>query len=166
MATDPDQPIADDPLAGLRKLAGLARELGVNDVSAFTEALDAARNEGRGDEVFKPLKALVEQFAGQTDKPKSLSDLGARLRDLVAGGGRDNNLGDLQRRTETALLRRIEELTATASIDGLLDLATAYSKIRSAGAHPPDESGSAPASGAGLGPPSRAGSGAGSGSGE
>jgi hypothetical protein len=82
---DPEPPPADDPLAGLRKLAGLAKELGVTDVSAFTDALDAARNEGRGPEVFKPLKALVEQFAGQGDSAKSLSDLGARLKAMVAG---------------------------------------------------------------------------------
>ena len=132
MASNPYQPLADDPIAGLRKLAGLAKELGVSDISAFTEALDAARNDGRGNDVFKPIKAMVEQFAsGQVDSAKALSDLGARLKDIVSG--RDN-LGDIQRRTEIALLRRIEELTTTAPIAGVVELATAFAQIRAAGA--------------------------------
>lgn len=128
MASNPEQPLADDPIAGLRKLAGLAKELGVNDISAFTEALDAARNDGRGNDVFKPIKAMVEQFAtGQMDSAKALSDLGARLKDIVAG--RDN-LGEVERRTEIALLRRIEELATTAPIAGMVELATAFAQIR------------------------------------
>jgi hypothetical protein len=125
-----DEPIADDPLAGLRKLAGVARELGVTDVGTFTEALDAARADGRGAELFKPLKALVEQFAGQSENTKSLGDLGARLKDLVSGR---ETVADIQRKVEVGLLRRIEELTGTAPIEGVLDLATAYARIRSAG---------------------------------
>jgi hypothetical protein len=126
---DPEPPPADDPLAGLRKLAGVAKELGVTDVSAFTDALDAARNEGRGPEVFKPLKALVEQFAGQGDSAKSLSDLGARLKAMVAGR---ESVVELRGRVEIALLRRIEELTGTAPIEGIADLATAYARVCSA----------------------------------
>jgi hypothetical protein len=114
--SNPGQPI-DDPLAGLRKLAGLARELGVTDVSSFTEALEAARSEGRGAEVFKPIKALVEQFAsGQNDGPKSLSDLGARLKEIV-GGREMTTVSELQDKAEAALLRRIEELSGTAPIE-------------------------------------------------
>jgi hypothetical protein len=123
---DPEPPPADDPLAGLRKLAGVAKELGVTDVSAFTDALDAARNEGRGSEVFKPLKALVEQFAGQGDSTKSLSDLGARLKAMVAGR---ESVAELRSRVEIALLRRIEDLTASAPIEGIVDLATAYAQV-------------------------------------
>jgi hypothetical protein len=125
--SDPDQPAADDPLAGLRKLAGLAKDLGITDVASFTDALEAARNEGRGAELFKPLKAMVEQFAGQGDNnTKSLSDLGARLKSMVAGR---ENVVELRQRTEMALLRRIEELSGTAPIDGVLDLATAYARL-------------------------------------
>jgi hypothetical protein len=137
-ASDPDQPPADDPLAGLRKLAGVAKELGVTDVAAFTDALDAARNEGRGAEVFKPLKALVEQFAGQSDNTKSFSDLGARIKAIV-GGPRDATVAELQSKVEVALLKRIEELGGTASIEGVLDLATAYARIRSANLIPGDD---------------------------
>ena len=126
---EPQPPPADDPLAGLRKLAGVAKELGVTDVSAFTDALDAARNEGRGPEVFKPLKALVEQFAGQGDSTKSLSDLGARLKAMVAGR---ESVIELRRRVEFALLHRIEELTGSAPIEGIVDLATAYAQVCSA----------------------------------
>lgn len=127
--SDPDQPQADDPLAGLRKLASVAKELGVTDVGAFTEALDAARAEGRGPELFKPLKALVEQFAGQNEGSRSLGDLGARLKDLVSGR---ETIAEIQHKTEVALLRRIEELSATAPIAGVVDLATAYAQIRAA----------------------------------
>ncbi len=122
---------ADDPLAGLRKLAGLAKELGVTDVASFTEMLEAARNEGRGAEVFKPLKDLVEQYGSPKASTKSASDLGTRLMGLVSGR---ESAGDRQQRTETALLRRIEELSSTASIEGVLDLATAYARLCSAGA--------------------------------
>lgn len=126
---DPDQPTSDDPLAGLRKLAGLAKELGVTDVANFTEALDAARNEGRGAELFKPLKALVEQFSGQNDSSKSFSDLGGRIKEAVRGR---ETVAEMQYKVETALLRRIEELSGTAPIEGLVDLATAYARVRSA----------------------------------
>lgn len=134
-APDPDQPVADDPLAGLRKLAGVAKELGITDVASFTDALETARNEGRGAELFKPLKALVDQFSGQADSTKSLSDLGARLKAMV--GGRET-LAEMQRRTEMALLRRIEELSGTAPTEEVLDLATAYARICRATALPGD----------------------------
>lgn len=123
---DSDQS-TDDPLAGLRKVAALAKELGVTDVGALTDALDAARSDGRGSEVFKPPKALVEQFASQTDATKPLSDFGARLKDIV--GGRES-VGDLQGKVEVALLRRMQELSATASTEGVLHLATAYAQLR------------------------------------
>jgi hypothetical protein len=113
-------------LAGLRKLAGVAKDLGITDVASFTDALDAARNDGRGAELFKPIKALVDQFAGQSDNTKSLSELGARLKAMV--GGRET-LAEMQRKTEMALLRRIEELSGTATVDGVLDLAAAYAHI-------------------------------------
>jgi hypothetical protein len=128
-SSEPAQPSVDDPLAGLRRLGNLAKELGVNDVASFTEALDTARAEGRGAEIFKPLKALVEQFAGQNDNPRSLSELGTRLRALVAGR---ESVAEVQVRVEMALLRRIEELTSTAPIEGVLNLATAYAQVRAA----------------------------------
>jgi len=133
MAGDADRDPApgDDPLAGLRRLGGLAKELGITDVAAFTQMLDAAREQGRGSEVFKPLKDMVDQFAGSGGSNKTASDLGSRLMGLVSGGrdGARESVGDRQRKVETALLRRIEELSATASIEGVLDLATAYARL-------------------------------------
>ena len=123
---EPDQPTGDDPLAGLRKLASLAKELGVTDVASFTEMLESARNEGRGAELFKPLKALVDQFSGQKENTKSRSELGARLMALVAGR---ETVAEMQYKTEIALLRRIEELSSTAPIEGVVDLATAYARL-------------------------------------
>jgi len=122
------QSTADDPLAGLRKLAALAKDLGVSDVGAFTEMLETARNEGRGGELLKPIKSLVDQFAGQKDTTRSRSDLGARLMSLVSGPG-PGTISELQDKAELALLRRIEELTSTATIEGVLDLATAYARL-------------------------------------
>jgi 4-diphosphocytidyl-2C-methyl-D-erythritol kinase len=126
--TEPEQPAADDPLAGLRRLANLAKDLGVSDVATFTEMLESARNEGRGGELLKPIKSLVDQFAGQPQTTKTRSDLGARLMSLVSGAG-PSTIADLQDKAELALLRRIEELSGTASIEGVLDLATAYARL-------------------------------------
>jgi hypothetical protein len=132
------QPAADDPLAGLRKLASLAKELGVSDVGTFTEMLETARNEGRGAELLTPIKSLVDQFAGQKDTTRSRTDLGARLMSLVSGAGQ-GTIAELREKTERALLRRIEELSSTASIEGTLDLATAYARLRSATAPASDD---------------------------
>jgi hypothetical protein len=134
--SDPDpQAAGDDPLAPLRKLASVAKELGINDVGMFTDMLEAARNEGRGAEVFKPLKALVEQFSSQ-DNTKSAADLGSRLRALVSGGR--ESVSERQYKTEIALLRRIEELSSTAPIDGVVELVTAYARLRTAAPVPPE----------------------------
>lgn len=132
------QPAADDPLAALRKLATLAKELGVSDVGTFTEMLETARNEGRGGELLKPIKSLVDQFAGQKDNTRSRSDLGARLMSLVSGAG-PGTIADLQDKAKLVLLRRIEELGSTASIEGVLDLATAYARLCSVPAPASDE---------------------------
>jgi hypothetical protein len=126
-----EHPGADDPLAALRKLAGLAKELGVSDVGTFTEMLETARNEGRGGELLKPIKSLVDQFAGQKDTTRSRSDLGARLMSLVSGSGA-GTVAELQDKAKLVLLRRIEELGSTASIEGVLDLATAYARLNTA----------------------------------
>jgi hypothetical protein len=125
----PDQPSADDPLAGLRRLAGLAKDLGVSDVGSFVDMLERARNEGRGAELFNSLKSLiVEQFSGPGEN-KSLSDLGARLTSLVTD---DQDLSEEQSRTRAALLRRIEDLSRTADVEGVANLATAYAQVCSA----------------------------------
>ncbi len=131
---DPEPSPTDDPLAGLRKLAGLAKELGISDVSSFTDALEAARNDGRGAEVFKPLKNLVEQFATSGGDTRSLSELGARLRSMVAGR---ESVTELQHKVEVALLHRIEELSTTAPAEAVMQLATAYARIRAAQSDPP-----------------------------
>jgi hypothetical protein len=135
---EPEQPPNDDPLAGLRKLAGLAKDLGVTDVGAFTELLEKARNDGRGADLLKPLKSFVEQFAGPSETPSfgDLGNLGERLSSLVAGR---NGLVERRDKAETALLRRIEELSRTATIEGVVDLATAFARLRSAGIGPAEK---------------------------
>jgi hypothetical protein len=115
-------------LAGLRKLASLAKELGVSDLANFTEMLETARNDGRGGDLLQPIKALVDQYTGQKATPKSRSELGARLMSLVSSSGAET-VAELRDKAESALLRRIAELSATASIDEVLDLATAYGRL-------------------------------------
>jgi hypothetical protein len=132
---EPDKGTVDDPLAGLRKLAAVAKDLGVNDIASFTDALETARSEGRGPELFKSLKGLVDQFAGQGDNPRSFGELGARLRALVSG---PETVADVRGKVEMALLRRIEELTAAAPADQVLELATAYARVNSARVGAPD----------------------------
>ncbi|MDQ1428761.1 MAG: hypothetical protein QOK39_2237, partial [Acidimicrobiaceae bacterium] len=63
------------------------------------------------------------------DSTKSLSDLGARLKAMVAGR---ESVTEIRRRVEIALLHRIEELTGSAPIEGIADLATAYAQVCSA----------------------------------
>lgn len=123
-----EQSATDDPLAGLRKLANLAKELGVSDLANFTEMLETARNDGRGGDLLQPIKALVDQYAGQKATPKSRSELGARLMSLVSGSSPETVV-ELRDKAESALLRRIAELSASASIDEVLDLATAYRRL-------------------------------------
>jgi hypothetical protein len=165
---------ADDPLAGLRRLAGLARDLGLTDVSSFTEMLDAARSEGRGAEFFKSLRTLlVDQTSVSGDAKSSLSDLGERLASWAAsstagsstsgsstpprasnsraptpGGApsgpppsgtwvssgretRTEGAGGQAGTTEAALLRRIEELSRSATVEDLAQLAAAYADVSS-----------------------------------
>jgi hypothetical protein len=170
-SADSAKTAGDDPLAGLRRLAGLAKDLGLTDVSSFTDMLDSARNEGRGAEFFKSLRTLlVDQMGGSGDAKSSLSDLGERLASWAAsstsgsstsatstprassargstpGGapsgpplsgtwvssGRETRTeaaGSDVVRTETALLRRIEELSGAATVEELVQLATAYAEL-------------------------------------
>lgn len=172
---------SDDPLAGLRRLAGLAKDLGLTDVSSFTDMLDSARNDGRGAEFLKSLRMLlVDQVGASGNAKSSLSDLGERLaswaassasgssssgsstsgsptsgastfrastaRASTAGGApagppssgtwvssgrqtRTEGAGSDAGRTETALLRRIEELSRAATVEELVQLAEAYAAV-------------------------------------
>jgi hypothetical protein len=45
---------------------------------------------------------------------------------MVAGR---ESVAELRSRVEIALLRRIEDLTASAPIEGIVDLATAYAQV-------------------------------------
>ena len=136
-----DPSFVDDPLAGLRKLAGLAKDMGVTDVASFAAMLENARADGRGADVLKPLKSFVEQLAGSSttkgDGP-SPADPGERLTSMVAGR---NGVEERRLKVELALLRRIEELSRTASVDDVAQLATAYARLRAGTAVDPGDAG-------------------------
>ncbi|MGH9123635.1 MAG: hypothetical protein ACRDZ8_02775 [Acidimicrobiales bacterium] len=177
-------PSGDDLLAGVRRLAGLAKDLGISDLSGVSALLEQARQEGKGGDLLRSLKSLVDQFtapgpgAGSEKGPgpgPSLSDLGERLswamgsahettnatatkngpikndatKDAAtnktgrnvgapaAAGARDTTTTVAAAEAEQALLRRIEELSGAATIEGVVDLAGAYVQIRAAGGRGP-----------------------------
>jgi hypothetical protein len=112
----------------------MAKDLGVADVGSFAEMLEAARADGRAADLLKPLKSLVEQFTAKTESP-SMSDLGERFTTLVTG---PSGVEERRVKAEMALLRRIEELSRNATVDGVLYLASAYARLRATG---PDQVG-------------------------